>query len=125
MRTCKDSLCEACHIDTGHEQHILSLIPDEEAAVDAAALFGHLSDSTRVRLLSMLAVSEMCVCEMADLLGMSQPAVSHHLRILRQCGIVRFRKQGKRAVYSIDSNETGRMIQRLLDAVCGAEAGTI
>jgi len=119
MRICEESLCGGCHIDEGHEQHILNLIPSEDEAVDAAALFGHLSDSTRVRLLSMLAVSEMCVCEMADLLHMSQPAVSHHLRILRQCGIVRFRKQGQRAVYSIDSSDTGSTIQRLLTAVCG------
>ncbi len=113
------SICEAPHIDAAHEAQIRALIPTEDEAADAAALFAQLSDSTRVRLVSMLACSDMCVCEMADLLGVSQPAVSHHLRILRQCGVVRFRKQGKRALYYLSDNEAGHMARKLLSAVCG------
>ena len=111
-------LCGDGHLDPAHEAIVRSGIPSEDAAVDAASLFAHLSDSTRVRILSMLAISDMCVCEMADILAMSQPAVSHHLRILRQCGVVRFRKQGQRAVYFLNDNETGELIRRLLNAVC-------
>mgnify|MGYP001354401433 CR=1 FL=1 len=118
------ALCGGNHIDAAREQRILASIPGEDEAVDAAALFAHLSDSTRVRLLSMLSVSEMCVCEMADILKMSQPAVSHHLRILRQCGIVRFRKQGQRAVYSLGKNEMAATIRQLLSAVCERAEGT-
>jgi len=112
-------LCEGTHTDAAHEAQIRALIPTEDEAADAAALFAQLSDSTRVRLVSMLAVSDMCVCEMADLLGASQPAVSHHLRILRQCGVVRFRKQGKRALYYLSDNEAGETVRKLLLAVCG------
>ena len=114
-------ICGANHIDAAHEAQIVERIPDEEAAVDIAAVFAHLSDSTRVRLLSMLNLAEMCVCEMADILGMSQPAVSHHLRVLRQCGIIKFRKQGKRAKYYISPDENGDLIRKLLAAVCGEE----
>ena len=110
-------ICGENHIDQQHEATIRTLLPSEDAAVDAAAIFSHLSDTTRVRLLSMLVVSDMCVCEMADLLGMSQPAVSHHLRILRQCDVIRFRKWGQRTVYYISDNEIGDKVRRLLSVV--------
>ena len=111
-------VCQTEHIDAQHEQYIVKSIPDENAAVDAAELFQQLSDSTRVRLLSMLALEEMCVCEMADILHMSQPAVSHHLRMLRQCGVVRFKRTGKRAVYSLSDTSKGHMIRHLLRDIC-------
>ena len=110
-------LCGETHIDQQHEAEVRARVPSEDEAVDAAAIFSHLSDTTRVRLLSMLAVSDMCVCEMADLLGMSQPAVSHHLRILRQCDVVRFRKWGQRTMYYLSDNEIGETIRRLLEVV--------
>lgn len=120
---CTVQICGANHIDAAHEAEIACRIPDEESAVDIASVFAHLSDSTRVRLLSMLSLSEMCVCEMADILGMSQPAVSHHLRVLRQCGIIKFRKQGKRAKYYISPDENGERIRKLLSVVCEEGAG--
>ena len=110
-------ICGESHIDQQHEEEIRAYLPDEDEAVDAAAIFAHLSDATRVRLLSMLTVSDMCVCEMADLLGMSQPAVSHHLRILRQFDVIRFRKWGQRTVYYLSDNEIGDMVKRLLHVV--------
>lgn len=116
-----DKICLADHSHVRHEQDIARRIPDEESAVDIASVFAHLSDSTRVRLLSMLSLSDMCVCEMADILGMSQPAVSHHLRVLRQCGIVKFRRQGKRACYYLSPDAHGELMRKLLAAVCGGE----
>ncbi len=113
-------VCGESHVNRQHEDELKTRLPSEDQAVDAAAVFTHLSDSTRVRLLSMLAASDMCVCEMADLLGMSQPAVSHHLRVLRQCDVIRFRKSGQRAMYYISDNEIGDMVKRLLEvAGCG------
>ncbi len=114
-------LCGEDHIDKLHEQKLLTYLPGEDAAADAAALFSYLSDSTRLRLLSMLSASEMCVCEMADILHMSQPAISHHLRVLRQCDVVSFRKHGQRALYSLNNNETGETIRRLLAITVGNE----
>ena len=110
-------ICGENHIDQQHEAEVRARLPSEDEAVDAAAIFAHLSDTTRVRLLSMLAVSDLCVCEMADLLGMSLPAVSHHLRILRQCDVVRFRKWGQRTMYYLSDNEIGETIRRLLEVV--------
>ena len=57
----------------------------------------------------------------ADALGMSQPAVSHHLRILRQCDVIRFRKWGQRTVYYLSDNEIGDTIKRLLHVVIEEE----
>lgn len=115
-------LCGVTHIDKQHEEEIRARLPSEDAAVDAAAVFALLADTTRVRLLSMLAASDLCVCEMADLLAMSQPAISHHLRVLRQFDAIRFRKWGQRTVYYISDNETGETIKRLLNvAGCGRE----
>lgn len=110
-------VCSVAHIDKQHEEEIRARLPGESDAVDAAAVFALLSDTTRVRLLSMLALSETCVCEMADLLAMSQPAISHHLRVLRQNGAIRFRKNGQRTLYDISDNTIGRTIRRLLDVV--------
>ena len=107
-------LCCEDHIDPQHEEQIRARLPGDAEAADLAAVFTHLSDSTRVKLLSMLAASDLCVCEMSDLLGMSQPAVSHHLRILRQCDVVGFRKMGQRTVYYLNENEIGDTIRRLL-----------
>lgn len=115
-------ICGENHVDKMHEDELKTRLPSEDQAVDAAAVFTHLSDTTRVRLLSMLAASDMCVCEMADLLGMSQPAVSHHLRVLRQCDVVRFRKRGQRTMYYISDNEIGDTVKRLLEVV-GCKAG--
>lgn len=110
-------LCCENHIDPQHEEQIRAKLPSEGEAADMAAVFSYLSDSTRVKLLSMLAASDLCVCELSDLLGMSQPAVSHHLRILRQCDVVRFRKMGQRTVYYLSENEIGDTIRRLLQVV--------
>ena len=110
-------LCCEDHIDPQHEEQIRARLPGDAEAADLAAVFTHLSDSTRVKLLSMLAASDLCVCEMADLLGMSQPAVSHHLRILRQCDVIRFRKWGQKTVYYLSDNEIGDTVKRLLHTV--------
>ncbi len=114
-------VCGVTHVDKQHEDEIRARLPGEDEAVDAAAVFTYLSDSTRVRLLSMLAESDMCVCEMADLLGMSQPAVSHHLRSLRQGDVIRFRKQGQRTMYYLSDNETGDTVRKLLNVVASGK----
>lgn len=117
-RSCREKCCTESHIDEKLESYVLTMIPTEEEAVDAASVFAHLSDSTRVRILTMLTVKELCVCEMADMLNMSQPAVSHHLRILRECGIVKYKKQGKKASYYLNASGKGEVIKNLLEVMC-------
>ena len=77
-------------------------MPGEEALYDLADLFKVFGDSTRVRIISALIHEELCVCDIAALLGMSKSAISHQLRALRQTKLVKHRKEGKVVYYSLD-----------------------
>ena len=76
-------------------------MPDEEILYDLAELFKLFGDSTRIKILYVLFASEMCVCDIAQLLGMSQSAISHQLRALKQAKLVRYRREGKQVFYSL------------------------
>lgn len=76
-------------------------LPAEELIYDAAELFKVFGDSTRMKILYLLLESELCVCDIVALLGATQSAVSHQLRILKQSRLVRFRKQGRSVFYSL------------------------
>jgi len=71
-------------------------------AEDLAELFKTLGDPTRVRIIDALAQSEFCVCDLAELLGLSQSATSHQLRVLRNSKLVKYRRDGKMVYYSLD-----------------------
>ena len=73
----------------------------EDKLCDAAELFKVFGDSTRVRILFLLVKKEMCVCEIAQLLGMQQSAISHQLRVLKQARLVKYRREGKTVFYSL------------------------
>jgi Predicted transcriptional regulators len=79
-------------------------MPDEEALLDLADLFKVFGDSTRVKMLCALFHSEMCVCDIAVLLGMTKSAISHQLRVLKQAKLVRSRRDGKVVYYSLDDD---------------------
>ncbi len=115
----KDKLlvCDATHLNKEHEAWILRTIPGEDDAIDAAELFSQLSSSTRIRLLSMLALEDLCVCELADALKISQPAVSHHLRLLRQSGVVRYKKAGKQVIYFISDGRMGMLARHIINDI--------
>lgn len=74
-------------------------------------LFKALSDETRTAILYLLHDTELCVCDLADILGMSLPAVSHHLRLLRTMRLVKFRRAGKQAYYSLDDYHVVQLIE--------------
>jgi len=80
----------------------------ESLIVSMAENFRALSDPTRIRILLALENGELCVCDIAALINLPQPSVSHHLKALRQLGIVKFRKSGKMTIYSLkDSRISG------------------
>ena len=80
-----------------------SLIPGEHVYY-LAELFKTLGDPTRVRIMDALAKTEFCVCDLAELLGLSQSATSHQLRVLRNNRLVKYRREGKMVYYSLDDN---------------------
>jgi ArsR family transcriptional regulator len=96
---------EKCECTVIHEDVVNKVkkgMPDEELLLDLADTFKVFGDSTRVRILSALLLSEMCVCDIAALLGMTESAISHQLRALRQTKLVKYRRDGKVVYYSLD-----------------------
>jgi DNA-binding transcriptional ArsR family regulator len=90
------------HLDERRAQKLLAEMPGVELAERLAETFRVLSDPTRVRILYLLSRTELCVHDLAQLLDISQPAASHHLRILRMQGLVRTRRAGKSIYYALD-----------------------
>jgi ArsR family transcriptional regulator len=92
-------------------------MPDDETLFDLAELFKIFSDSTRIKILYSLLVSEMCVCDIATLLNMSQSAISHQLRILKQSGLVKYRRDGKTIFYSLTDSHVSTIINQGMEHI--------
>lgn len=92
-------------------------ILDEHTAAHVAELFRSFSDTSRVRLLSVLAEQELNVGTLASLVGISESAVSHHLRGLRQMGIVKARRDGKEVYYRIEDPHIVALFQQGVEHV--------
>ncbi|MDR1774209.1 MAG: metalloregulator ArsR/SmtB family transcription factor [Clostridioides sp.] len=84
-------------------------MPKEEVLYDLAELFKVFGDSTRIRILYALFSNEMCVCDIATLLNMTDSAISHQLRVLKQARLVKFRREGKTVFYSLDDEHISRI----------------
>lgn len=94
-----------CDCAVIHEDIISAVrlkMPEEGNLFDLSELFKVFGDSTRIRILWALTEAEMCVCDIAALLGMTSSAISHQLRVLKQARLVRHRKDGKIVYYSLD-----------------------
>lgn len=90
------------HEDTVRE--VLEKMPDEDMLYDLAELFKVFGDSTRIRILYALFEQELCVCDIAGILGLTQTAVSHQLRVLKANKLVKARRDGKIVFYSLDDD---------------------
>jgi len=88
-------------IDPQTEQLIRDFAPTEDAINGMADFFSTLSDQTRIRIVSALSISQMCVNDISSVLGLNQTTVSHQLRNLRNIGVVKVKRQGKVAFYSL------------------------
>ena len=92
-------------------------MPDESALYDAAELLKVFGDPTRLRIIAALCRSELCVCDIARLLGMTQSAISHQLRVLKQARLVATRREGKTIFYSLCDEHVQRIFNCALDHV--------
>jgi len=104
----------ACEINLIHEDSAAAAragLIDDEAALRLAETFSALSDPTRLRIISALSSRELCVCDLAAVLGMSQSAVSHQLRYLRALHLARARKEGRVVYYSLDDEHIRDLYQ--------------
>ena len=92
-------------------------MPDEEPVYEVSELFKVFGDSTRARIICALNIEEMCVCDLAALLNMTQSAISHQLRILKTARLVKSRKQGKIVYYSLDDAHIGDIFAKAFEHV--------
>ena len=109
--------CEHTHTHAQVIEQVRSQIPDEDVLYDLTELFRIFGDSTRVRILYALFEAEMCVCDIAELLGMTQSAISHQLRALKNVRLVRARREGKTVFYSLADAHVRTIIDQGLEHV--------
>ena len=93
--------CDFMHVHEHEVEKVMEVMPEPEQLQNLAEFFRVFGDSTRIRILYALSQSELCVCDIASLLGMGQSAISHQLRILKQMRLVKFRRDGKSVLYSL------------------------
>ena len=93
--------CEHIHVHPENVDYVKGQIPDENKLYELADFFKVFADSTRIRILYVLKCSEMCVCDIAQSLNMTQSAISHQLRVLKQMKLVKNRRDGKTIFYSL------------------------
>lgn len=106
---------ERCDCNVIHQDivnRVMGKMREEESLYDLAELFKVFGDSTRIRILWALAESEMCVCDIAVLLNMTQSAISHQLRVLKQARLVRSRKEGKIVFYLLDDAHVKQIFEQ-------------
>lgn len=106
---------ECCDFYQVHEDVVRKVkdrMPDDGDLYDLAELFKVFGDSTRIRILYVLFESEMCVCDIAQLLNMTQSAISHQLRILKQSKLVKSRREGKSVFYSLADSHVYSIINQ-------------
>ena len=109
-----------CGDNTVHQDivdRVSGEMPDESALYDAAELLKVFGDPTRLRIISALCRSELCVCDIARLLGMTQSAISHQLRVLKQARLVNTRRDGKTIYYSLDDDHVYNIISQGIEHV--------
>jgi Predicted transcriptional regulators len=93
--------CDVFCINKEAVENVRSQMLDRQLVADTAEIFKVLGDPTRMRLLYALAQRELCVCDLSAVLGMTQSAISHQLRVLRSARLVRYRKAGKIVYYTL------------------------
>lgn len=112
---------DKCDCNIIHEEvveKVRAQMPDEEILLNLSDLFKVFSDSTRVKIVCALLKSEMCVCDIAALLGMTKSAISHQLRALRQTRLVKYRRDGKIVYYSLDDEHVGNIFNQGFSHIC-------
>ena len=97
-------ICKSTVIHQGNVIKAKELMPKEEILYDMAEFFKVFGDTTRIKIISALFESEMCVCDLSATLNMTQSAISHQLRVLKQANLVKFRREGKVVYYTLSDD---------------------
>ncbi len=108
-------VCEELHPD--RIAHADGMMPNEEELFALADLYKIFSDSTRIHILYVLYETELCVCDIAEMLGMNLSAISHQLRLLKQARLVKFRRAGKTVYYSLADDHIHSILAQGMDHI--------
>ena len=117
MEERKDEICEGCEVHEDLLKIVNETLPEETELYDLAELFKVFGDSTRIRILFVLFEAEVCVCDLAKVLNMTQSATSHQLRILKQNKLVKNRREGKSIFYSLADDHVRTIINQGRDHI--------
>jgi ArsR family transcriptional regulator, lead/cadmium/zinc/bismuth-responsive transcriptional repressor len=109
--------CDADHMDLGASAARREMLLSSRTVETLADTFRVLGDPTRVRILDALAGGELCVCDIANLIGISESAVSHQLRLLRGMRLVRPRRAGRQVYYAVDDHHIIELLRQALTHV--------
>ncbi len=117
MMADKIEMCELKHVHKDIVEKVHEKMPSEEELYNLSELFKVFGDSTRIKILNALLVSEMCVCDIANILNMTQSAVSHQLRNLKQAKLIKNRKEGKTVFYSLADEHVMTILNQGIDHI--------
>ena len=109
--------CETVEVHEDLLRIVEQTMPEETELYDLAELFKVFGDSTRIRILFVLSSAEVCVCDLARVLNMTQSAISHQLRILKQNKLVKSRREGKSIFYSLADGHVSTIIEQGRDLI--------
>ncbi|MCL6643264.1 MAG: metalloregulator ArsR/SmtB family transcription factor [Candidatus Bipolaricaulota bacterium] len=110
-------LCDVHYVNEKSVKAVQKAMISDDIAESLAEAFTVLSDPTRVKILFALSKAELCVCDLSALLGMNDSAVSHHLRFLKALKLVKYRRAGRMAYYSLDDEHIERLFRHGLEHV--------
>lgn len=109
--------CLELKLNMDNVNKVKAVMISENETLRLAEVFKVLGDPTRIRVLYALSKCDMCVCDIAEALGMTQSAISHQLRILRDLRLVRYRKEGKSVFYSLDDSHIVQLFNQGMEHV--------
>lgn len=116
----KDESKKICYVSSTDENVLKSIKDDlyeEDTIVELSQIFKALADPTRLKIIYVLSEKPLCVCDIANLLDMTQSAISHHLRLLRNLKLLKFRREGKMVIYSLDDDHVLQLFNQGLEHV--------
>lgn len=105
------------HNHNSRTTQFLETMPTQNVFDNVAEVFGIISDSSRVKILWLLCHTEECVINIAAAVSMSSPAVSHHLKVLKQAGLLSYRKVGKEVYYTLADTDDAKRIHKIVDSI--------
>ena len=112
---CDIALCDVTIIHEDILREVQGNLTNEIHLRKMAEIFKVMNDPTRLKIINALLLSEMCVCDIAALMDMTQPTISHHLKVLRQSGHIKYRREGKIVYYSLDDEHIGILFRNGLE----------